>query len=352
MGVHAKYDCCLVSKAWVPRDQMRAINIQVYDAENVETRIRLRFAADGETIVIAKDAKPMARGVSLEGAANERGPWGFRRGGPLSSKSLGHASGTLAAILLLAAGACSGPVRPVADHAAPLGAGITEPEESYGPPDGAADVGAAADAGPADDTYVMTVREESYETFVDIRPRDRDLPAWDLRPRSKSISLRWDREAPPEEQVGPLREMLGRLLEEYGEEVRAAKLKADLDVFGYPTYVERLARHAAADRAWRRLVEKTRAAGEHRVRDLHGYIVEATRAALLHPELDEVFLPFGLRPKLRGVEKCSSASPASGGVLGGFLTGLGLRGRQPLPVGCLMAWFDLEPACVRELPLE
>jgi hypothetical protein len=245
-----------------------------------------------------------------------------------------------AAILLLAAGACSGPSRQVADHAA-------TPDHAA-PPEAKVDArnepDAVADAGPADDAFILTVREESYETFVDVRPRDRAAPAWDFRPRSKSIALRWDREAPLEEQVGPLREMLGHLLDAYGEEVRTAKLRMGLDVFGYPAYVERLARHAAADRAWSRLVEKTRAAGEHRVRDLHGYIVEATRAAPLHPELDEVFLPLGLRPKLRGVEKCSSASPASGGVLGGFLTGLGLRGRQPLPVGCLMAWFDLEPA--------
>jgi hypothetical protein len=250
--------------------------------------------------------------------------------------------GILSAILLLAAGACSGPARQAAEPPALPDVGMTGPERDAAP-EGAADAG-AADAGPTDDVYVLTVREESYETFVDVRPREREAPAWDFRPRSKSISLRWDREAPLEEQVGPLREMLGRLLEGYGEEVRAAKLKADLDVFGYPAYVERLARHAAADRVWSRLVQKTRAAGERRVRELHGYIVEATRAASLHPELDDVFQPFGLRPRLAGVEKCSSASPASGGVLGGFLSGLGLRGRQPLPAGCLMAWFDLEPA--------
>jgi hypothetical protein len=253
------------------------------------------------------------------------------------------------ALLILAAGACSGPARTVAEPPVGIDAGVAAIESGDAVPEGTADAGAADDAGSATDAgsavdpYILTVREESYETFVDIRPRDRDLPAWDFRPRSKSISLRWDREAPLEAQIGPLREMLGRLIAARGEAVGAAKLRMSLDIFGYPPYVERLARHAAADPAWTRLAEKAREAGERRVRDLHGYIVEATRAGTLHPELDEVFLPFGLRPRLRGVEKCSSASPASGGVLGGFLAGLGLRGKRPLPVGCLMAWFDLEP---------
>lgn len=253
--------------------------------------------------------------------------------------------GTLVALLLLAAGACSGPSRPGADHVAPPEAEVDDLTESETVADaGDAEAGAAADAGPADDAFILTVREESYETFVDIRPGDREAPAWHYRPRSKSISLHWDHEAPLDGQIEPLREMLGRLLEAYGEEVRAAKLRADLDVFGYPAYVERLARYAAADPTWNRIVKKTRAAGERRVRDLHGYIVETSRAAPLHPELDEVLLPFGLRPRLADVEKCSSASPASGGVLGDFLAGLGLRGRRLLPAGCLMSWFDLEPA--------
>ena len=253
--------------------------------------------------------------------------------------------GTLIPLLLLAAGACSGPSRQVADHAAPPEADLDARDEH----DAVTDAGAAADAGPADagpadDEFILTVREESYETFVDIRPREREAPAWHYRPRSKLISLHWDRESPLEGQTEPLRAMLGRLLEAYGEEVRAAKLRVDLDVFGYPAYVERLARHAATDPAWRRLAEQMRKPGERRVRELHGYIVEATRAGTLHPELDAVFLPFGLRPRLAGVEKCSSASPASRGVFGGFLTDRGMRGRRPLPAGCLMAWFDLEPA--------
>jgi len=43
VGANTKYGFCRGCKKWVPRDEMLSINVSVYDAQNNERRIPLRF---------------------------------------------------------------------------------------------------------------------------------------------------------------------------------------------------------------------------------------------------------------------------------------------------------------------
>jgi hypothetical protein len=181
------------------------------------------------------------------------------------------------------------------------------------------------------DNYRIEVREESYETFVDVFPKDSNLPKWDFRPKSKGLFLVWDRDRPLALQVKPLLEMLKLLSDRYKDLLMQSTLSASLDCVNYPAYVERLARFAALDPAWR----------NQNGMDLHNYIVEATRSESLAPELSQIFNTLKVTLYLKGVEKCSAVSPAFMRKLGCSWSLPNLPRNKKLPMGCLMAWFEM-----------
>ncbi len=46
MGAHTKYGYCKRCEKWVPRDDMGSINVDVYDENNNESRIRMRLCPE------------------------------------------------------------------------------------------------------------------------------------------------------------------------------------------------------------------------------------------------------------------------------------------------------------------
>jgi len=195
---------------------------------------------------------------------------------------------------------------------------------------------------------VIDVREESYETFIDIHPAGQERPAWDYRLKSKSLHLQWDMSRPRSNQVATLSRMLKRLDREYRISEANAKLLCGLDYFSYPEYAARLAQYAGADPGWSKRKNELKVVGIPRVRALHDYIVETTRRERFHQELERIFSAVGKRLSLEGVEKCSDARPGTRGEMGQWLAAQKLPGRVALPTGCLMAWFRIEDNGARQ----
>lgn len=202
---------------------------------------------------------------------------------------------------------------------------------------------AEPDSEPTDDRFVLEARVESYETFVDIHPRHRERPGWGLRLKEASLRPRWDRDRPRSDQVDALAAMLERLHREHGEVLGRASVMVSLSALAYPEYVERLARHAVDDPAWKARRDELQKVGSPRLGALHGYIVDTTREHRFHAELDRVFDSVDMHLRLKGVEKCGAARPGQPNELGRWLEARGLRSRMSLPIGCLMAWFELKP---------
>lgn len=212
---------------------------------------------------------------------------------------------------------------------------------------GAADpsggAGQRSNGAPAQTTpspYVVTVRDEPYETFVDVRHTERERPSMQYRPRRKELRFEWDRARSRADQTSELAQMLEAVHQRYGAAAPSTRLLTVLDLFMYPEYVERLARHASSDPAWTKAAGRE---GKPGAAALHDYIVAATRGGAFHPELDAIFAPLGLRTELSAVEKCSAARPGGKGDLGAWLASREIRAKAALPAGCLMAWFRLVP---------
>ena len=184
---------------------------------------------------------------------------------------------------------------------------------------------------------MTTVRKEPYETFVDIRLPNVERPSLHWRPDSKQLFLTWSKEMPTEAQIEILRRMVKRLHERDGARFEQATLHVTLDMYQYPTYVERLARAAAEED------HQASTKRENRVDTLalHARIVRLTNDQQLTPELDAVFTPLRARPMLTHVEKCSDARPGNRNVLDKFLRDQGIKSTKRLPVGCLMSTFTL-----------
>jgi hypothetical protein len=185
----------------------------------------------------------------------------------------------------------------------------------------------AADAGGAP----FEVREESYETFVTVRPPDAACPAWEWRRKSRQLRLHRCPDKPLAEDGPALRALLGRLREKEGPGVAEGSLLISLDYLSYPRFVARLARHA----------EKAR--DRHPGQSLNQYVVTAAAAEPMLPELTEILGGLGRRPVLTSAEKCSEARPRGTGPMSAWLRAQGFRGKDPLPMGCLMAWIRLVP---------
>jgi hypothetical protein len=218
-----------------------------------------------------------------------------------------------------------------------------EPPAEQPPPAAPADPAdqpAAAADGPYD--IVVEVREESYDTFVDVRLADHERPALDYRGKGKRVFVKWDKTRPQADQVADVSRMLERLYAQKEAPATPKTLSVGLYYAAYPDYVARLARHAQSDPEWTRIRLAKQPIGEPRIKALHDYIEQTTRREKLHPELDAAFAVVGKRVELRDVEKCSTAKPGGQGELGAFLEGRGVPGKVKLPAGCLMSTFRIE----------
>ena len=51
MAKHTKYGWCPIVKRWIPRDDMRSINVKAFDEDNNEERIRLRLSPVGHEML-------------------------------------------------------------------------------------------------------------------------------------------------------------------------------------------------------------------------------------------------------------------------------------------------------------
>ena len=197
------------------------------------------------------------------------------------------------------------------------------------------DTNGAQDTAPEE--FVITVREESYETFVDIQLPNTERPSLHWRQNSKQLFLTWAKEMPPDAQIEILRRMVKKLHERDGARVEGAALHLTLDRYQYPAYVERLARAAAEEDRH----ASTRQKGREDTHALHARIVRLTNEQHLTPELDAVFVSLDTRPVLTHVEKCSDARPGNRNDLEKILRDLGIKSTKRLPMGCLMSTFTL-----------
>jgi hypothetical protein len=225
----------------------------------------------------------------------------------------------------------------------------TEPDPAEPPPEEPAPAEPAnrtggPEAGRAEtaDDLVVSIREESYDTFVDVHLAGQERPALDYRSKSKRLFLKWDGSRPQQDQVTDVSRMLERLYALQEAPPDPKTLSVGLYYSAYPDYVERLARHAQSDPEWTEVRKAELPVGEPRIKALHDYIEQTTRREKLHPELDAAFAAAGKRVVLRDVEKCSTAKPGAEGELGEFLSERGVPGKVKLPAGCLMSTFRVE----------
>ena len=187
--------------------------------------------------------------------------------------------------------------------------------------------------------FTVSVDIEPYETFVDLRPLGAARPRWHWRPRSKTLSLEWAQGSPPATQVDLLRQMLTHLVTTRALDLSKTTLWMELSPWRYPAYSERLARFAAQDPKWRS-VRTERGPGGAR---FYAYIQDTTRQRSLHPEFDAIFAPFGGRPRLDSVEKCLRSGVKRDRTTLKWLRAKKLPTHPPLPLGCLMTHFKIEP---------
>lgn len=47
MAKHTKYGFCPLIKRWIPRDDMLAINVKMFDEDNEETKVKIRVSQEG-----------------------------------------------------------------------------------------------------------------------------------------------------------------------------------------------------------------------------------------------------------------------------------------------------------------
>jgi hypothetical protein len=183
----------------------------------------------------------------------------------------------------------------------------------------------AADAGtPA----VVERREEPYEIFVTVRPPEAPCPALEWRRKSRQLRLRLCPGKRLAEQAASLAGSMARLRAEEGAVVADGSLVMSLDYLGYPEYVLRLARHAAA--------AKDRKPGQ----SINAYVAGATTEKMIE-EVAAIFAPLGRKPVVASAEKCSEARPAGKSEMSAWLREKGFRGSNPLPMGCAMVWIEL-----------
>lgn len=185
--------------------------------------------------------------------------------------------------------------------------------------------------------FALKVRVTPYETFVDMHPLREPSPEWRWRPTSRVLRLDWGRDGAAPGAIESLRDQLDYLVSERALDLAKTRLLLELSPRGYSNYSERLARHAAEDPAW---PSRARAVT---TRQLHDYVMETTRKQALHPELDEVFASRGVQPRLRGVEKCLRSTRKMDAASRDWLRERDLSPRSHLPLGCLMAVFELSP---------
>ena len=51
-GKHTKYGFCQRSRKWVPRDEMLAINVKVYDSDNQEDKLQIRLSPEAHSELV------------------------------------------------------------------------------------------------------------------------------------------------------------------------------------------------------------------------------------------------------------------------------------------------------------
>ncbi|MEL6183589.1 MAG: hypothetical protein AAFU79_03125 [Myxococcota bacterium] len=190
------------------------------------------------------------------------------------------------------------------------------------------------------DRFILEVRVESYETFVDTRPLEGGHPNWHWRPTSRELRVRWGPDGPGPTSASTLSVMLDHLVSARGLVLEDTTLRMELSPYAYAPYAERLARFAAEDPEWSKRTKRTGGRGLA----LHQYVVETTRQQPLHPELDALFAPYGHRPHLYSVEKCLRSTRRSDTKTRGWLRERGLSTKRSLPLGCLMANLRFEVA--------
>ncbi|MBN2718477.1 MAG: hypothetical protein JXX14_21715 [Deltaproteobacteria bacterium] len=182
---------------------------------------------------------------------------------------------------------------------------------------------------------------ESYGTFVRVHMGGDELPALDWWPDSKQLFIRWNREMHMSRQVDILQQLLVFLMNREGDGIVHSSVHITMDWYTLPDYAGRLAEFAAGDAEWIKLQKKKPPKGVDPASRLHAYIVATTESHKLLPELALIFEPVGARPRLVHVEKCSAIRPGNRSEAGRMLRDLGIRRQISLPVGCLMATFEL-----------
>ncbi|HEU0036606.1 MAG TPA: hypothetical protein VFQ53_38600 [Kofleriaceae bacterium] len=181
---------------------------------------------------------------------------------------------------------------------------------------------------PIDAAAAFEIREraESYETFVDVAPRGADCPKLDWRRKAKTVSIVRCRGGAFADQVPVLRDMVA-YVRATDRTFDDARLLGNLDFLAYPEFAQRLVAYA----------QKTPYDPKQ---GLHAYVVAAAGSEDMLPELATIF--DAKRVRLRSVEKCSAGRPTTKGEIGDFVRAQGVKGNREVPVGCLMAWFDIE----------
>ena len=184
-----------------------------------------------------------------------------------------------------------------------------------------------ADAAPPVDAqapFLVGERVTPHETFVDVTPHGAKCPGLDYRRKAKSVSIERCRDKPFAEQLDTLREMVA-YMRGIDPAFDAVRIMGGVDYYSYPELAKRLVEHAQKVPYDKKL-------------GLHKYVVEAAASADL---LSEIAVIFQRKPKLIGVEKCSSGRANGKGEIAEFLRAAGATGTAEIPVGCAMGWIEL-----------
>jgi hypothetical protein len=189
-------------------------------------------------------------------------------------------------------------------------------------------VAVVVDASPPDapERFVVDRRDSSSDSVIEVSPRDASCPKLEYRPRHNMVRIERCRDRGLADQLDLLRDMAGHLRGLVGPPFEDVSVVGSGDYYSYPEFAARLAKYA------QRVPYDPK-------KGLHAYIISATAAEDMAPELKVIFQR---RAKLRSVEKCWASRPSSRDGGGEFLRAQGITGKASLPLGCSMAHWDLE----------
>ena len=178
--------------------------------------------------------------------------------------------------------------------------------------------------------YDVTVQQTEVDTVLHVKPLDHALPRVDYRPDSRSLQLHFDSERPAQDQSAELTGMLKQLADELQAALLPSELRMSATTENYPEFAARLAQHAAKDPEWRKQQrEVARMEEAAQAGALQAYAITTNEKASLASELDQVFLPLGLRLELSEAGHCSLAKPNDR-----FLRKHKVRTAIKVPAGC------------------